>query len=155
VKVIIMGCGRVGAELAIMLEQEGHEVTVLDSEPAAFGPLGYLSEKFHGTRMVGNGIDQDALRRAGIEQADAFVSATRGDNRNVMACQIAKYVFHVPRVVSRVFDPIREEMYRSLGLRTINPTRIQARLLKEALEKEEEPVSAGPDTREETQAPSS
>jgi len=150
VKVIIMGCGRVGAELAVMLEQEGHEVTVLDSDPAAFGPLGYLPEEFRGIRMVGNGIDQDALRRAGIEQADAFVSATRGDNRNVMACQIAKHVFNVPRVVSRVFDPIREEMYRSLGLRTINPTRIQARLLKEALEKEEEPISTGPGAREET-----
>jgi trk system potassium uptake protein TrkA len=151
VKVIIMGCGRVGAELAVMLEQDGHEVTVLDSEPASFGPLGYLPEEFRGARMVGNGIDQDALRNAGIEQADAFVSVTRGDNRNVMACQVAKHVFHVPRVVSRVFDPIREEMYRSLGLRTINPTRIQARLLKEALEKEdEEPVSAGPGAREET-----
>jgi len=150
VKVIIMGCGRVGAELAVMLEQEGHEVTVLDSDPAAFGPLGYLPEEFRGIRMVGNGIDQDALRRAGIEQADAFVSATRGDNRNVMACQIAKHVFNVPRVVSRVFDPIREEMYRSLGLRTINPTRIQARLLKEALEKEEEAISTGPGAREET-----
>lgn len=149
-KVIIMGCGRVGAELAVMLEQEGHEVTVLDSDPAAFGPLGYLPEEFRGIRMVGNGIDQDALRRAGIEQADAFVSATRGDNRNVMACQIAKHVFNVPRVVSRVFDPIREEMYRSLGLRTINPTRIQARLLKEALEKEEEAISTGPGAREET-----
>jgi trk system potassium uptake protein len=150
VRIIIMGCGRVGAELAVMLEQDGHEVTVLDSDPAAFGPLGYLPQEFRGKRMVGNGIDLDALRNVGIEQADAFVSATRGDNRNVMACQIAKHVFHVPRVVSRVFDPIREEMYRSLGLRTINPTRIQARLLKDALEKEEEPVSAGPGAREET-----
>ncbi len=149
-RIIIMGCGRVGAELAVMLEQDGHEVTVLDSDPAAFGPLGYLPQEFRGKRMVGNGIDLDALRNVGIEQADAFVSATRGDNRNVMACQVAKHVFHVPRVVSRVFDPIREEMYRSLGLRTINPTRIQARLLKDALEKEEEPVSAGPGAREET-----
>jgi trk system potassium uptake protein TrkA len=148
VKVIIMGCGRVGAELALMLEREGHDVTVLDIDPAAFGPLGYLSEEFQGTRRVANGIDQDALRRAGIEQADAFVSATRGDNRNVMACQIAKHVFKVPRVVSRVFDPIREEIYRSLGLRTINPTRVQARLLKEALEKEEEPVPSGPSAGE-------
>ena len=151
-RIIIMGCGRVGAELAVMLEQDGHEVTVLDSDPAAFGPLGYLPQEFRGKRMVGNGIDLDALRNVGIEQADAFVSATRGDNRNVMACQIAKHVFHVRRVVSRVFDPIREEMYRSLGLRTINPTRIQARLLKDALEKEEEPVSAGPGAREETEA---
>lgn len=154
-KVIIMGCGRAGAELAVMLERNGHEVTVLDSDPAAFGPLGYLSQEFRGVRMVGNGIDQDVLRRAGIEQADAFVSVTRGDNRNVMACQVAKHVFGVPRVVSRVFDPIRNEMYRSLGLRTINPTRVQARLLKEALEKEEEPVSAGPGAGPETEAPSS
>jgi trk system potassium uptake protein TrkA len=154
VKVIIMGCGRAGAELAVMLERNGHEVTVLDSDPAAFGPLGYLSQEFRGVRMVGNGIDQDVLRRAGIEQADAFVSVTRGDNRNVMACQVAKHVFGVPRVVSRVFDPIRNEMYRSLGLRTINPTRVQARLLKEALEKEEEPVSAGPGAGPETEAPS-
>lgn len=152
-KVIIMGCGRVGAELALMLEREGHEVTVLDIDPAAFGPLGYLSEEFRGTRRVGNGIDQEALRRAGIEEADAFVSATRGDNRNVMACQIAKHVFNVPRVVSRVFDPIRQEMYRSLGLRTINPTRVQARLLKEALEKEEEPVSSAPGAGGQDQAP--
>ena len=156
-KVIIMGCGRAGAELALMLERDGHEVTVLDNDPAAFGPppFGYLPEEFRGVRMVGNGIDQDVLRRAGIEQADAFVSVTRGDNRNVMACQVAKHVFGVPRVVSRVFDPIREEMYRSLGLRTINPTRVQARLLKEALEKEEEPVSAGPGAHPETEAPSS
>ena len=152
-KVIIMGCGRVGAELALMLEHEGHQVTVLDIDPAAFGPLGYLSEQFHGIRRVANGIDQDALRSAGIEQAEAFISATRGDNRNVMACQIAKHVFNVPRVVSRVFDPIREEMYRALGLRTINPTRVQARLLKEALEKEEEPVSTGPSAGEQNQAP--
>lgn len=149
-KVIIMGCGRVGAELAVMLERGGHVVTVLDMDPGAFGPLGYLPDDFRGIRKVGNGIDQDVLRQSGIEQADAFVSATRGDNRNVMACQVAKHVFGVPRVVSRVFDPIREEMYRSLGLRTINPTRIQARLLKEALEKEEEPVSAGPGAQQET-----
>lgn len=137
-KVIIMGCGRVGAELALVLQREGHEVTIIDIDPAAFGPLGYLSPEFTGARLVGNGMDQDVLRRAGIEEADAFVSATRGDNRNVMACQIAKHVFGVSRVVSRVFDPIREEMYRSLGLRTINPTRVQASLMKEVLEREEE-----------------
>ena len=137
-----MGCGRVGAELAFMLEQEGHEVTVIDIDPAAFGPLSYLSAQFGGTKLVGDGMDQDMLRRAGIEEADAFVSATRGDNRNVMACQIAKHVFGVPRAVSRVFDPIREEMYRHLGLRTINPTRIQASLMKEVLEREEEPAAS-------------
>ena len=141
-KVIIMGCGRAGAELALMLQRDGHEVTILEIDPAAFGPLSYLADEFKGTKLVGNGMDQDVLRRAGIEEADAFVSATRGDNRNVMACQIAKHVFGVPRVVSRVFDPIREEMYRSLGLRTINPTRIQASLMKEVLEREEEPAAS-------------
>ena len=142
-KVIIMGCGRVGAELALMLHREGHQVTILDIDPVAFGPLSYLSGDFKGTRLVGNGMDQDVLQRAGIEDADAFVSATRGDNRNVMACQIAKHVFGVQRVVSRVFDPIRQEIYRDLGLRTINPTRIQASLMKEALEREEEPTPSG------------
>ncbi len=141
-KVVIMGCGRVGAELAIMLQREGHQVTIIDIDPAAFGPLGYLSEEFRGTKLVGNGMDQDVLRRAGVEEADAFVSATRGDNRNVMACQIAKHVFGVPRAVSRVFDPIREEMYRQLGLRTINPTRIQASLMKEVLLRDEEVAAA-------------
>src|SRR3972149_5818568 len=96
-KVIIMGCGRVGAELALMLQREGHDVTIVDIDPAAFGPLGFLSEEFKGTKMVGNGMDQDVLERAGIEEADAFVSATRGDNRNVMASQIAKPAFGVPR----------------------------------------------------------
>jgi len=135
-----MGCGRVGAELALMLQRDGHDVTIIDIDPAAFGPLSYLSEEFTGTKLVGNGMDQDVMERAGIEEADAFVSATRGDNRNVMACQIARHVFGVQRVVSRVFDPIREEMYRSLGLRTINPTRIQASLMKEVLQREEEPA---------------
>lgn len=137
-KVIIMGCGRVGAELAVMLQREGHDVTIVDIDPGAFGPLGYLSQEFTGTKLVGDGMDQDVLQRAGVEEADVFVSATRGDNRNVMACQIAKHVFGVSRVVSRVFDPIREEMYRQLGLRTINPTRVQASLMKDVLEREEE-----------------
>jgi trk system potassium uptake protein TrkA len=133
-KVIIVGCGRVGAELAALLHREGHDVTMVDLDASAFT---YLPEDFGGTKMVGNGIDQDVQRRAGIEEADAFISATRGDNRNAMACQMAKHIFGVSRVVSRIFDPIREEMYRGLGIRTINPTRVQARLLKEALEREE------------------
>lgn len=139
-KVIIMGCGRVGAELAALLYREGHDVTIIDLDASAFT---FLPDDFGGTKLVGNGIDQDVQRRAGIEEADAFISATRGDNRNAMACQMAKHIFGVPRVVSRIFDPIREEMYRGLGIRTINPTRVQARLLKEVLEREEpEPVPA-------------
>jgi trk system potassium uptake protein TrkA len=144
-KIIIMGCGRRGAQLAYMLQQEGHEVTVLDSSEEAFDDEGFLPEDFSGTKMIGNGMDRDDLRRAGAEHADAFISATRGDNRNVMAAQIAKHIFGIPRVVTLVHDPIRAEIYQSLGLRAVSPTRAAAGLLKEALEREEdEPVAGSP-----------
>jgi trk system potassium uptake protein TrkA len=133
VRVVIMGCGRVGAQLAVMLERRGHEVTVLDINPNAFERL---PRDFKGRKLVGNGIDQDVLRRAGIERADAFVACTQGDNRNVMAAQVAKHIFNVPRVVSRIYDPIREEIYRMLGLRTISPTKVGAELLMKAVEEE-------------------
>lgn len=130
-RVMVMGCGRVGATLAVDLSADGHEVTVLDVDPASFR---FLPDDFKGEKCVGNGIDLDVLRKVGIDKMDAFVSATRGDNRNVMAAQIAKHVFGVKIVASRVFDPLREEMYRNLGLRTINPTRVQARRLKRVIE---------------------
>ncbi|MGQ9572605.1 MAG: potassium channel family protein [Dehalococcoidia bacterium] len=141
-KVVIMGCGRVGAELATLLDRDGHQVTVLDIDPDAFGQL---PSSFTGSRVVGNGIDQDVLRRIGVAEADAFVAVTPGDNRNVMASQIAKHIFGVPKVVCRIFDPIREELYHNLGLETISPTREVARLLKEALDREpaEEPQRRG------------
>lgn len=148
-KVIIMGCGRRGAQLAAMLEQEGHEVTVMDRNEDAFDIEGFLPEHFKGTKMIGDGTDQDDLRRAGAEHADAFISATRGDNRNVMAAQIAKHIFGIPRVVTLVHDPIRAEIYQSLGLRTVSPTRAAAGLLKEALERDEdEPAATRPETSE-------
>ncbi len=132
-KVVIMGCGRVGAALAAMLDQEGHEVTVLDINPDAFRRL---PPEFKGKRQAGNGIDQEVLARIGVGEADAFVVVTQGDNRNVMAAQMAKHLFGVPRVVCRIYDPIREEIYHGLGLETISPTLVGARLLKEALERE-------------------
>lgn len=132
-KVIIMGCGRVGSELASLLDAEGHDVTVLDLAAGAFNRL---PADFHGKAVVGNGIDVDVLRRVGTEDSDAFVSVTQGDNRNVMAAQIARHIFHVEHVVCRIYDPIREELYHSLGLDTISPTKVGARLLKEALERE-------------------
>jgi len=133
-KVVIMGCGRVGAALATELSREGYQVTILDYNPEAL--VEFLPDDFNGTRVVGNGTDVDVLRRIGIEGMDIFVSATRGDNRNVMAAQIAKHIFGVPIVAARVFDPLREEMYRNMGLRTINPTRVQARRLKRMIEAE-------------------
>ena len=137
-----MGCGRVGAELAAILDREGHQVTVLDIDPDSFGQL---PADFRGNVVVGNGIDQDVLRRVGVASADAFVAVTPGDNRNVMAAQMAKHLFGVRKVVCRIFDPIREEMYRSLGMETIGPTRVVAGLLKEALEREpaEAPATEG------------
>lgn len=131
-KIIIMGCGRVGAQLATLLDAEGHQVTVLDVDPDGFRRL---PPDFKGVAMVGNGIDEDVLRKAGIEQADAFAVCTQGDNRNVMAAQMAKYIFNVPRVVVRIYDPLREELYHGLGLETISPTKVGARLMKEAIER--------------------
>lgn len=139
-RVIIMGCGRRGAALATMLDTEGHDVTILDVDAAAFS---FLPDSFAGTEIVGNGADEDSLRRAGIEQADAFVCTTRGDNRNVMAAQMAKHIFNVSRVITLVHDPIREEMYSSLGLRTVSPTRIVTRSLREALLAEDTGGEAG------------
>jgi trk system potassium uptake protein len=126
-----MGCGRVGARLASLLDEDGHEVTVLDNDTYSFRRL---PPSFSGTALFGNGIDEEALKKAGIEDADIFVALTQGDNRNVMACQIAKHVFKVPRVVCRIYDPLREEMYSALGLETISPTKVFAQLMREKIE---------------------
>jgi trk system potassium uptake protein TrkA len=132
--VIIMGSGRLGAELAVMLEGDGHEVAILDLDKYAFD---HLPAGFRGQKILGDGTDQDTLRRAGAERADAFVAATRGDNRNALAAQVARHVFQIQRVGSVIFDPIREEVYHGLGLRTINPTKIEARMLRESIERED------------------
>src|SRR5919201_4505668 len=118
-----MGCGRVGARLAQMLTRNGHEVTIMDVKSSAFSRLG---SEFRGTTILGNGIDQEVLKRAGIERADAFVAATQGDNRNIMASQIAQHLFGVKRVVTRIYDPLRSDTFSALGLRAISPTIIGA-----------------------------
>ena len=129
--VVIMGCGRVGAHLANLLDADGHKVTVLDINPDSFHKL---SLEFKGTALIGDGTDEDTLRRAGIEEADGFVAVTQGDNRNVLAAQIAKHIFGVGKVVCRIYDPLRRELYATLGLETVSPTIIFAQLLKERLE---------------------
>jgi trk system potassium uptake protein TrkA len=128
--VIIMGCGRVGARLARMLVASGHDVAIMDVNANAFSRLG---SDFTGTTLLGNGIDQEVLRRAGIERADAFVAATQGDNRNIMASEIAKHVFGVKTVVTRIYDPLRADTFTSLGLRTISPTLLGANRFYEEL----------------------
>jgi trk system potassium uptake protein TrkA len=132
--VLIMGCGRLGAELATTLEADGHEIAVMDVDKFAFD---HLPPDFRGHKVLGDGTDQDTLRRAGAERADAFIAATRGDNRNALAAQIAQHVFQIRRVGSVIFDPIREEVYHGLGLRTVNPTKLEAKLLRELIEQED------------------
>ncbi|MBM3166675.1 MAG: TrkA family potassium uptake protein [Chloroflexi bacterium] len=128
--VLIMGCGRVGAQLASLLDAEGHKVTVLDVDAHSFRRL---PPTFGGVALVGDGTSEDLLKEAGIEEADAFVAVTQGDNRNVMAAQIAKQIFDVPKVVCRIYDPLRKDIYESLGLEAISPTTVFAELLKEKL----------------------
>lgn len=130
-KFVIMGCGRVGAQFASLLDAEGHDVTILDNNSYSFRRLPHT---FGGTALFGQGLDQETLKRAGIEDADVFVALTQGDNRNIMAAQIAKYIFNVPRVVCRIYDPLREELYNTLGIEALSPTKIFARLLMEKLE---------------------
>jgi trk system potassium uptake protein TrkA len=130
-KVVIMGCSRVGAQLATMMDAEGHRVIIMDMDPFSFKKL---PSTFKGTALVGSGLDEESLKKAEISETDVFVAVTQGDNRNVMACQIAKHVYNVPKVVCRIYDPIREEMYRDLGLRTVSPTKVVAKLLRDQIE---------------------
>ena len=127
-KVIIVGCGRGGARRARQLDAEGHTVAVVDQQVSAFDRLG---REFRGNMVVGNCIDEAVLRRAGIEGADCFVSVTSGDNRNLMAAQIAQRIFKVKRVITRLYDPIRESVFREMGLETFCPTTLGADLIRE------------------------
>jgi trk system potassium uptake protein len=119
VNVVIMGCGRVGARVAGLLDHTGNSVTVIDTDSRSFRRL---PAGFGGETVIGTGIDEDVLRQAGIEEADAFIAVTNGDNRNIMAAQVARLVFEVPEVVCRIYDPVREDTYRRLGLTTVCPT---------------------------------
>jgi trk system potassium uptake protein TrkA len=125
VKILIVGCGRVGSRLAHELDRDGHDVTIVDSNPASFNRFasrGVFGDDFRGNFVVGDGTEADLLRRAGVEDADCFIAVTQGDNRNIMAAQIAQNVFRVPKVVCRIYDPIRDEVYRKLGLSVFCPT---------------------------------
>lgn len=130
-RIIILGCGRVGVHLALAMDQAGHDVTVVDRNRESFNKLG---SDYGGKMVLGTGIDEDVLRKAGIEQADAFVAVTNGDNTNAMAAQIAQHVFQVPRVVARMYDPVREETYRLLGLDTVCPTVMGAVKIREMVD---------------------
>ena len=129
-KYIVVGCGRVGSTLAKLLVSEGHDVTVVDENPTAFKRLG---SRFTGQVELGTGIDAEVIRRAGAEEANGFASTTNGDNRNVMSALIAQRLFHIEKVVARIYDPPRGEMYRELGIETVCPTTVGAYNIRDML----------------------
>ena len=118
-RILIIGCGRVGAGLAKTLMSRGHSVTIIDKDPLAFDKLG---DKFKGQAIVGIGFDRDILIKAGIERADGVAAVTSSDEANVVASRIARDFFHVPRVVARLYDIRQAEIYKRLGIQTIAPT---------------------------------
>ena len=129
-KVIVMGCGRVGEQLIQLLLNEGHQVSVIDSDPQALECLGPV---FKGRKVVGIGFDQNVLIQAGIETADAFAATSSSDNANIIAARIARNYFRVPVVVARLNDPRRAEIYQQLGLQTISSTTWGAERIRELL----------------------
>jgi trk system potassium uptake protein len=118
-RIIIIGCGRMGAGLAQTLMQRGHAVTVVDNDPAAFERLG---PAFTGKIVAGVGFDRDILLQAGIERADGLAAVTASDETNAVTARLARQVFRVPRVVARLYDPRKAEIYRRLGILTISTT---------------------------------
>jgi trk system potassium uptake protein TrkA len=129
-KAVILGCGRVGAGLAMKLAELGNAVSIIDKNPDSFRRL---SASYKGNQIRGLGIDEDVLRKAGIEEADAFIALTNGDNTNVMSAQMAKVLFKVPRVFARVYDPVRAYVYHDMGIQTICTTSIGVGLFLDLL----------------------
>ncbi|MBL7486672.1 TrkA family potassium uptake protein [Frankia sp. AgB1.9] len=133
--VVILGCGRVGSALALQVERHGHSVAVIDQDPRAFHRL---PASFAGVKVTGVGFDRDTLVEAGIERADAFASVSSGDNSNIISARVAREMFGVQRVVARIYDPRRAEVYERLGIPTVATVRwtrdqILTRLLPDAV----------------------
>ena len=127
---LIIGCGRVGSTIALQLHKEGWDVTVIDENEDALSRLG---ENWPGSFVVGHGMDTDLLRQAGIEEADAVVVSTDGDNTNIVIGQVAQKRFGIDCVVVRILDPARADFYRARGLRTVCPTKTAIDTLTEAV----------------------
>ncbi len=115
-RVVVMGCGRVGASLAEALSRLGHEVAIIDRDPTAFHRL---SPEFSGEQITGMGFDREVLLRAGIERADAFAAVSSGDNSNIISARVAREMFGVQRVVARIYDAKRAAVYERLGIPTV------------------------------------
>ena len=126
--VVVFGCGRTGAILSLQLAHLGHNVTIIEQNPEALRRLGYR----HNCQVViGSGIDEDVLERANLGQAECFFALTRGDNSNIMASQIARLKYKVPRICLRVADPNRADAYRKMGYFTINPSALIAGMMRD------------------------
>ncbi len=119
-RVVIMGCGRVGLQLTIELAQAGHEVAIIDKSPAAFEKL---PPGFQAATVVGLGFDRDTLEEAGINDADAFVAVSSGDNSNILSARVALEHYKVPKVIARIYDPRRAEIYERLNIPTVATTK--------------------------------
>lgn len=128
--IIIVGCGRVGSELAKLLSAEGHNVVIIDHTQSSFERLG---NTFNGLTLVGNGFSLDLLRQAGIEKADAFCAVTNGDNTNLISAQVARKIFNVPKVIARIYDPRRANIYSALGLDILSGTILFASLIRDKI----------------------
>lgn len=128
--IMIVGCGRVGSQLAQLLASEGHNVTIIDKNQESFKRLGGT---FNGITALGNGFDEKLLKELKIDHQDAFVAVTSGDNTNLMASQIAKKLFNVPRVIARVYDPSRANIYKSFGLDIISGTVLVAAMIRDKI----------------------
>ena len=126
--VIILGCGRVGSELAKLLSSEGHNVVIIDKSKSSFERLGGA---FNGVTLEGNGFDLSLLKQAGIEKADTFCAVTNGDNTNLVSAQVAKRIFKVPKVIARVYDPQRAHIFAALGLDIISGTILFAAMIRD------------------------
>jgi trk system potassium uptake protein len=129
-RVIVLGCGRVGQRVALLMADEGHDVAVIDYNADALDRLG---PHFKGRKIKGVGFDRNVLLEAGIQRADAFAATSSSDNANIVAARIARNVFKVPRVVARLYDPGRAEIYRRLGLVTISSTDWGAERIRELI----------------------
>jgi trk system potassium uptake protein TrkA len=129
-KIVIVGCGRVGASTAELWDAAGHEVIVLDILTRAFDRL---PSTFGGTAVRGDGTDEDVLRRVGAEGADVLVAMTEGDNRNVMSAQLAVEALHIPRVIAKINDPVRAKAYAELGIATLCRTGLMVDAMNEHL----------------------
>lgn len=138
--IVIVGCGRLGSYLANKLSRSGHSIVVIDNNPATHD---LLSSEFSGFWIDGDATEFAVLKNAKIDKADALIATTREDNLNIMVAQVAKKMFGVPRVVARVFDPAREEIYREFGIETISPTAIASEFFLDSVASQSFPAGRG------------